>query len=200
MLTHRRFRQRDASRNRLGSVSVGRRPTNLSAFSSPFIDSIESKRAKTRFRLIRGPLSLAYFSPIFLFIRRHRETVDGARFPAFSTVINDSRSSSLSPSLYARPISRTRTRHCDIRDYLGLIEVCGRYRARVQPRSRGPLVADWDRSFRLPIVHTGSRSQSFKKLSLSLTFRATSIVYRTIWFAFPFFFSRFFFFFLRWFQ
>lgn len=45
-------------------------------------------------------LFLSYFS---LHPNRHRETVDGARFPAFSTVINDSRSSNrLSPSLYAR--------------------------------------------------------------------------------------------------
>lgn len=92
--------------------------------------------------------------------------------------------SGLSPSLrfYARPVSHTCTRHCDIRDYLGLMEVCGRYAC-----NRGPPVADRDRSV-LPIVHDGSPRS--KKLSLSLTFRATSIVYRTrlsstIRFAFP---------------
>ena len=126
-LTHHRFRQR--LRIVVRNVSVGRRPTNLSTLYALLRHSSNRNKQKRDFALYEVlRLLISYFS-----LRRETSVqLLGSRrgFPAFSIVINDSRFS-LSPSLrfYARPVSHTCTRHCDIRDYLGLMKVCGRYAA-----------------------------------------------------------------------
>lgn len=192
-LTHHRFRQR--LRIVVRNVSVGRRPTNLSTLYALLRhSSIPSSRNKQKrdfalYEVLR--LLISYFS----LCRETSVQLLGSRrgFPAFSIVINDSRFS-LSPSLrfYARPVSHTCTRHCDIRDYLGLMKVCGRYAA------NRALVGRRLRPFRF--------ADRLKKLSLSLTFRVTSIVYRArlsndpLRFPFPRSLVSFFFFFLRWLQ
>lgn len=204
-LTHHRFHQRvSESSSEVSQWDDVPRISHILVFSAIHrFHRVETRKNAVVSPYTRSSLSSAYLSLIFL---SGAETTTSSssstrdevfpRFLSWSMTVR----SGLSPSLrfYARPVSHTCTRHCDIRDYLGLMEVCGRYAC-----NRGPPVADRDRSV-LSIVHDGSPRS--KKLSLSLTFRATSIVYRTrlsstIRFAFPSLdLSFLFFFFLRWFQ
>lgn len=156
--------------------------------SPPFIDSSSRNKQKRDFALYEVlRLLISYFS-----LRREISVqLLGSRrgFPAFSIVINDSRFS-LSPSLrfYARPVSHTCTRHCDIRDYLGLMKVCGRYAANRALVGR-PLPIEtvpFCRSFKkiIPLINL---SRYLHCLSSAIIERSTSLSLPSI--------SRFFFFF-----
>lgn len=188
-LTHHRFHQRvSESSSEVSQWDDVPRISHILVFSAIHrFHRVETRKNAVVSPYTRSSLSSAYLSFIFLSVAETTTSSSSStrdevfpRFLSWSMTVR----SGLSPSLrfYARPVSHTCTRHCDIRDYLGLMEVCGRYAC-----NRGPPVADRDRSV-LPIVHDGSPRS--KKLSLSLTFRATSIVYRTrlsstIRFAFP---------------
>lgn len=191
------------------SVSVGRRPTNLSYTSLLRHSSIPSSRneeKRGRFALYEV-LSLLRLFVSYFSLRRgnhHVQFLLNSRrgFPAFSIVINDCQVRPLAESALLRTTSLAHVHatlwHTRLPWTYGSV-----WKIRGHACNRGPPVADRDRSV-LSIVHDGSPRS--KKLSLSLTFRATSIVYRTrlsstIRFAFPSLdLSFLFFFFLRWFQ
>lgn len=120
-LTHHRFHQRTRLGIVVRNVSVGRRPTNLATlYSLPRHSSIPSTGKNACFALY------AYSSLIYLFVAKPSSS-SSARDEVFPRFLSWSMTRDSASRFYARLVSHTCARHCDIRDYLGLMEVCGRY-------------------------------------------------------------------------
>lgn len=109
--------------------------------------------------------SSAYSSLIYLFVAKLSSS-SSARDEVFPRFLSWSMTRDSASRFYARLVSHTCARHCDIRDYLGLCKCVEDTRARAHSWA----ARCWLKPFRFT-----SRPR-FKKLSLSLTFG--SIVYR----------------------
>lgn len=166
-LTHHRFRQR--LRIVVRNVSVGRRPTNLSTLYALLRHSSIHRVETSKNAISPYTRSSAYLSLIFLFVAKAASSSSARdevfpRFPSWS-MTRDSASRRVCASTHDR--SRTRAR--DIVTYAITLDS---WKCVEDTR---PTAHSWAARCRLRPFRFADR---LKKLSLSLTFRVTSIVYR----------------------